>query len=100
MKATNNERTIPTRDELINNYVDPKLQVRVTKALQKGLESGKAEVVFDEKKGFSYAEILKLQHLLPSLGYNVSSCYGGNKLSCIAVRFSPRGETLWQSIGY
>lgn len=99
MKAENNECKIPTRDDLINSYIDPKLQVRVTKTLQKGLESGKAEVVFD-KKGFSYAEILKLQHLLPSLGYNVSSCYGGNKLSCIAVRFSPRGETLWQSIEY
>ena len=58
MKATNNECKIPTRDELINSYVDPKLQVRVTKTLQKGLESGKAEVVFD-KKGFSYAEILQ-----------------------------------------
>ncbi|MGL5898928.1 MAG: hypothetical protein ACRCZW_04580 [Lactobacillaceae bacterium] len=57
MKATNNECKIPTRDELINNYVDPKLQVRVTKTLQNGLESGKAEEVFD-KKGFSYAEIL------------------------------------------
>ncbi|NUF99006.1 hypothetical protein GYW21_09630 [Lactobacillus mellis] len=44
MKAENNE--------LIKSYVDPKLQVRVTKALQKGLESGKAEVVFDEKKAF------------------------------------------------
>lgn len=58
MKATNNECKIPTRDELINSYVDPKLQVRVTKTLQKGLESGQAEVVFDEK-GFSYAEILQ-----------------------------------------
>ena len=44
MKAENNE--------LIKSYVDPKLQVRVTKALQKGLESGKAEVVFDEKRLF------------------------------------------------
>ena len=87
MKATNNECKIPTRDELINNYVDPKLQVRVTKTLQNGLESGKAEVVFD-KKGFSYAEILQLQDLLPSLGYNVIPHYGGNKLSCIVVQFS------------
>ena len=86
MKATNNERTIPTRDELINSYIDPKLQVRVTKTLQKGLESGKAEVVFD-KKGFSYTEILQLQDLLPSLGYNVSSRYSGNKLICIVVQF-------------
>lgn len=87
MKAANNERTIPTRDELINSYIDPKLQVRVTKTLQKGLENGKAEAVFDEK-GFSYTEILQLQDLLPSLGYNVISHYGGNKLSCIVVQFS------------
>ena len=52
MKAENNECKIPTRDDLINSYIDPKLQVRVTKALQKGLESGKAEVVFDEKRLF------------------------------------------------
>lgn len=87
MKAENNECKIPTRDDLINSYIDPKLQVRVTKALQKGLESGKAEVMFD-KKGFSYAEILQLYNLLPSLGYNVSPRYGGTKLSCIAVLFS------------
>lgn len=87
MKAENNECKIPTRDELISSYVDPKLQVRVTKMLQKGLESGKAEVMFD-KKGFSYAEILQLCDLLSSLGYNVIPHYDGNKLSYIVVQFS------------
>lgn len=87
MKATNNECKIPTYNELLSSYVDPKLQVRVTKMLQKGLESGKAEVMFD-KKGFSYAEILQLHDLLSSLGYNVISRYSGNKLICIVVQFS------------